>query len=792
MGSGDRPPDGREEGPAGSKAPIVLGEFELRREIGYGGMGTVYESWQRSLQRTVAVKVLSRQVGSSPAAVRRFQREAQAAAKLHHPHIVPIFALGEHEGVLYYAMELVDGPSLNAIIAQQRTRQVADTAASDLAETVALNPARQTDGSGEDLAATRALGNGTQIGDSGILLGGASQVTTSEEYFASVARHIAAIADALDYAHLHGVIHRDIKPHNLLLGADGTLRLSDFGLARLSEQPGVTMTGELVGSPLYMSPEQISGDPSKVDQRTDVYSLGATLYEWLTLAPPYPGETRERVISQILTSDPVPPRTHNAAIPVDLETVCLRAMERDPKRRYQCAGDMRDDLRRFLDRQPVHARRLGLVRKTRKLVRRHPVAAMAVLGLVLAGALGVALVVKQREVSDQTAAAQQDQDRVEKLVDLISMLPLEIGGPIRVAEAAAPMLEGVVRGERVQTPVGTIPDSLTETQGPNPETVRSADAIARRAVWDFFLAVAPPHWPDEPAEQGTETPSAVLSRAWSRRETEPAVAAELAAAYVDDHPGDVNAKLFYGALLSRLDRKDEFSRLSGATLDAWSEKGAAYVWRGLAHLRSGEPAGCLTDADRALAAGGPVEWILTIRGLALAKLGRLPEAISAFDEVLERNRDSVLALLGRAAGRAALGNTHGAIVDLSRVLRIEPDNADVLALRGDYYLELEDYASAEQDFAQAMNIGGQSLSVGLKYFSAVYQQRHSAASESPPQVGSGEQAGGKSEALKSSGQSSILWRQDRFSVPTSRQRATFTRARDTMPASVIYPPLALH
>ncbi|MEK7756590.1 MAG: serine/threonine-protein kinase, partial [Planctomycetota bacterium] len=253
--------------------PVTLGDFELRREVGRGGMGTVYEAWQRSLQRTVALKVLARHVSATPKAVVRFQREAQAAAKLHHTHIVPIFAQGEADGMYYYAMEFIEGNGLNAIIANLRNNQATDAPTTvDLAETIALTPSREVSQN-----TTKQVSGAPAAGSGAVLVASDSAARTSTEDFHNIAWHLAAVADALDYAHQRGVIHRDIKPHNLLLGVDGRIQISDFGLARLAEQPGVTLTGEVIGSPLYMSPEQITGNPEDVDHRADIYSLGATM-----------------------------------------------------------------------------------------------------------------------------------------------------------------------------------------------------------------------------------------------------------------------------------------------------------------------------------------------------------------------------------------------------------------------------------------------------------------------------------------------------------------------------------
>ena len=198
---------------------------------------------------------------------------------------------------------------------------------------------------------------------------------------------IAEVADALEYAHQQGVIHRDIKPSNLLLSPAGRLSVNDFGLARMLEQPGMTITGEFVGTPMYMSPEQITAGRIPLDHRTDIYSLGATLYELLTLQPPFAAERRDQVLAQIIQKDPTPPRKVNGKVPVDLETICLKAMDKDPDRRYQTAGQMAEDLRRYVNRFAILARRAGPFAQLQKWVMRNP---------ALSGALAGVLVLRRR------------------------------------------------------------------------------------------------------------------------------------------------------------------------------------------------------------------------------------------------------------------------------------------------------------------------------------------------------------------------------------------------------------
>lgn len=365
-----------------------LGDFEIVRELGRGGMGIVYEARQISLNRKVALKVLGTSLGMTTKAVIRFRREAEAAAKLHHTNIVPIYATGEHEGTHFYAMELVEGPSLNFVIRQLRIsgldgRQSPGDKKTEVADETETSTTRQRRAdipaaAGESTAAVMPAWvaqtlcpESSSTGSSNGVADSSSTLTAGNDYLDTVAKMIADMADGLDYAHNHGVIHRDMKPSNLLLSPDGRLSINDFGLARMLEQPGMTMTGEFVGSPLYMSPEQIAAGRVTLDHRTDIYSLGATLYELLTLQPPFPGERRDQIIGQILQKEPKPPRRINTRIPVDLETICLKAMEKDPDRRYQTAGQMAEDLRRFVNRFAISAKRAGIVGRTTKLVRRH-------------------------------------------------------------------------------------------------------------------------------------------------------------------------------------------------------------------------------------------------------------------------------------------------------------------------------------------------------------------------------------------------------------------------------------
>jgi hypothetical protein len=411
-----------------------LGDFEVVRELGRGGMGIVYEALQVSLNRKVALKVLSGSLGLSSAAVQRFRCEAEAAAKLHHTNIVPVYATGEQDGTHFYAMELIDGPSLDHVIRQLRRPSGPES------------PPTLSDATGPYVAqADLPAESPPPLHCASLGSGGA--------YFDAVARMVAEVADALENAHQNGVIHRDIKPSNLLLSPQGRLSVNDFGLARVLDQPGMTTTGEFVGTPAYMSPEQIASGRIPVDHRTDIYSLGATLYELLTLQPPFRGQSSEQVLAQIVQKEPQPPRKLNKKVPVDLETICLKALEKDPDSRYQTAGQMAEDLRRFANRFAISARRAGPVQRLVKWARRRPAVGASLGGLLLALAVALAFALwahhekQQRQIDKEQADARlrdaQERARLQLLEEkLRNAYQVASSGDLKRTDEAIQEIEG--------------------------------------------------------------------------------------------------------------------------------------------------------------------------------------------------------------------------------------------------------------------------------------------------------------------------------------------------------------
>lgn len=387
--------------PSTQDAPrMALGDYRLVREVGRGGMGIVYEAEQLSLGRRVALKVLPFASSLDPRHLQRFKTEAQAAAQLHHPNIVPVHAVGCERGVHYYAMQLIDGRTLADLIAElQQGQKTTSRPAGARASHDAYTP-RPTPKSTQPAA----------------LL---STMRSAQEpvYYRTVAGLMIQAAEALDYAHQLGIVHRDIKPANLLIDVRGQLWITDFGLALLSGGNGVTLTGDLVGTLRYLSPEQATGKRGVVDQRTDIYALGVTLYELLTFRPAYDGETREELLWQTVRAEPPLPRSLKRSIPVELETIVLKAMARSPEERYATAQELADDLRRFLNDQPLQARRPTLQERATKWARRHRrlvlgsciFAGLAILGLCASSLL------LWREQSRTEARYWQAQQAVEEM-----------------------------------------------------------------------------------------------------------------------------------------------------------------------------------------------------------------------------------------------------------------------------------------------------------------------------------------------------------------------------------------
>ncbi len=331
-----------------------LGDYRLMCEVGRGGMGVVYEAEQISLRRRVALKVLPFVAAIDPRRLQRFKTEAMAAAHLHHEKIVPVYSVGCERGVHYYAMQFIDGQSLATLIEELRALPVAESVSSSPLDTIDEN----TRSVGENASSASTISN--------------QRSADRHQYVRRMAELARQAAAAVEHAHQAGVVHRDIKPGNLLLDLRGQLWVTDFGLAQVTGDAGLTFTGEMLGTLRYASPEQVMARRGVIDHRSDIYSLGATLYELLTLRPPFDGEDRTRLIRQIVEEEPESPRFFDPAIPSALETIVLKTLRKQPGDRYATAQELCDDLERFLDGRPIAARPPSGVDRFFNWSRRHP------------------------------------------------------------------------------------------------------------------------------------------------------------------------------------------------------------------------------------------------------------------------------------------------------------------------------------------------------------------------------------------------------------------------------------
>ncbi len=330
----------------------VIGDYELIEELGRGGMGVVYKAHQRSLGRTVAVKMLLAGRFANEEFVTRFRGEASAAAMLRHPNIVAIHEVGCEEGQHFFSMDYVAGRTL-----------------ADIARDGPLPPRR-------------------------------------------AAEYVRTLAIAIQHAHQHGIMHRDLKPSNVLIDADDQPHITDFGLAKeITADIGLTVTGQVLGSPGYMAPEQADPSRGKTGSQSDVYGLGATLYHLLTGRPPFMGRDYSETLHQLLMADPVSIRLLNPAVPVDLETICLKCLEKEPPRRYASAQALAEDLRRFLAGEPILARAIGAAGRLRRWCRRKPLVAALVAAVatsVVVGFAGIAWQSRQHARAAADARTQRD------------------------------------------------------------------------------------------------------------------------------------------------------------------------------------------------------------------------------------------------------------------------------------------------------------------------------------------------------------------------------------------------
>jgi serine/threonine protein kinase len=502
--------------------PHEIGDYLILREIGRGGMGVVYEAVQQSLGRHVALKVLTSPGLLNPSHLERFRLEARAAARLHHSHIVPVFGVGESDGLSYYAMQFIQGQSLDLVIDALRELRRGKTAPADQPENSALTHAvglltgrfqpDETRVESSRASGSNANGkDGLEVADkpehgatsSGSELRDATDVTQAtfttshggREYYRSVARVGLQVAEALAYAHSESILHRDIKPSNLLLDAKANVWITDFGLAKAEDSEGLTQTGDFVGTLRYMAPERLEGWS---DRRSDIYSLGGTLYELVTLKPFLESDSRGQLVDRILHETPSPPTKADPLVPRDLETIILTAIAKDPAARYHTADAMAEDLKRFLDDRTILARRSTASERLVRWCRRNRVVA-TLTGTVAALLVAAIMILTISNVAitrerDATSNALKEKDRALELARANEKQAVTEGAKSKaVAELLQDMLSSAnpERGQASNYTVRELLNSFSAQLGDQladqPEVEATLRATVGKAYWRLGL-----------------------------------------------------------------------------------------------------------------------------------------------------------------------------------------------------------------------------------------------------------------------------------------------------------------
>jgi serine/threonine protein kinase/tetratricopeptide (TPR) repeat protein len=583
----------------------TLGDFEIIREIGRGGMGIVFEARQKSLDRLVALKVLPPGAGWNKTALERFLREARAAAQLQHSHIIPVYQIAEEKGVHYFAMQLIDGFPLSRLARS--------------------NVVPRSDGGSK---AEHDAGTGHEWP-------GQVPLPSEPEYYRFVARAMCQVASGIEYAHRQGVLHRDVKPSNLIVDQKGDVWIADFGLARLSTDASVTMSGQLIGTLNYMSPEQAAGGKT-VGPHSDIYSLGATLYELLALRTPFVAKSTQDLLNAILDQDPARPTKVNPRVPADLEVIALTAMEKDPQHRYVSAGAMAVDLQRWQDDLPIQARPATVWRIGRKWVRRRRmlVGAAAVVLAVLVGASWITSTATRKTGEAQQRFAEAEQRRAEgevstgrirfeqrdyegakeSFTDAARIFSKFLTGTDKLAGAiAAPVRAGVEAWPHIYLGLIALRDQNAEAQAdaarqfasalrlaPNNPLLKSLKLLAETRDYDQYQSIirAVENLPQN-VDWGPFAADAFYALAVAVEHYDLRAAIRLTTMAMDYRTAFFEALGYRGWLHYQAgDLQEALTDLNNVLV--WDKRPEYHIWRGKVHAASGRASQARADFDRAV------------------------------------------------------------------------------------------------------------------------------------------------------------------------------------------------
>ncbi len=635
---------------------LLAGRYDLLRKLGEGGMGKVYLARDLKLDRVVAIKGLGR---SDPDDLERFSREARLAAGLRHPNLVEVFDIVADGPNHFISMRYVDGRPLSELCTE-RTRPL---------------PA--------------------------------------------LVEALAQAAEGLEHAHAAGIVHRDVKPANILVDATDRASLTDFGLARrLDGATRVTKSGVVLGTPAYMAPEQAQGDPRRVDARSDVYGLGASLYEVLTGRPPFDGDSVIEVLGAVVRDDPVPPRRLAPRAPRDLELVCLKAIDKDPGLRYATAGEFAAELRRWLAREPVLAAPPSAARRLRRWISRHRVLSVAAAALLLlagAGALllkGSARAERDRRTIERGARYRKLQERLNPVAGIIKETRLlyyipnvDLPSRIRKVEEALEELQRLAREAEEEEGADAEPWILAGMGWYFVGDIPRAEAALQRAA---TLAPADGRVPYYLGRIGLERSMAAAfepERAGSRRAGRKAWSEQARRLFERAAPAeDVDRDIAAAYLALARDRHDEVAKLCAEGRRRHADALGSEEFSLLEALVLADPAARLEAAGRALQRRPHYAWGYFVRGNLESDRGRLPAAIEDLTRAIAVNPRMATAYANRAAYRQWSGDTAGAAEDFERAVALDPANARVYYNRGGYRRLRGELDAAIADFGKAIEL----------------------------------------------------------------------------------------
>ncbi|MBI3725639.1 protein kinase [bacterium] len=615
----------------------VFGPYDIVREIARGGMGVVYRARQRDLKRIVALKVMKEGEGASKKQIKRFQRETETAAKLQHPNIVAVHEVGCHQGFHYFTMDLIEGDALDQIVKR-----------------------------GEKMEIPRVL----QI--------------------------VEEVAQAVHYAHGKGIIHRDLKPANILLDTDGHPKVTDFGLAKsIDHKSMLTRAGAAVGTPFYMPPEQTRGD-NDIDQRADVYALGVILYELLTLKVPFRGETTMEVYHKILEEEPVPPRQHDPKIPPDVQTICLKAMDKEAARRYQTAKDLADDVARFIQGEPIAARPMNALERLWKRAKKNLLAVVvsSILVVAVAGCLaGVLIWRHQRDAKEWRAAKDREWDRFKTDVDNQT---ITVRSQINDAISK---LKGDHDPANARAVLAAAIDALDNL----PKIGSAFQKYNTKAETDQYIASQAPRLAAIYRDAWRE-----MGNAWQATTDNPEAFSEALKAYRKalEHDGQSKESLDVLLAIARVQAKkgshDESLATLGQILEKEPSHAKALLERGSVHDLRHEHKKAIEDYSRVIEKEADANDAYLRRGGSFFELHQYEEARKDFEHVIEHREQDWNAYIWRGRVRQALGDYGGANDDISEAIELQPSFPDGYFYRAELCFAQRKLTEAIKDYEVAI------------------------------------------------------------------------------------------